>query len=65
MAHTFDVVIIGGGQAGLVTGYYLNEHTRNYVILDANEQIGGAWQHYYESLTLFSPVRWAELPGLK
>ncbi|MEL7233463.1 MAG: NAD(P)-binding domain-containing protein, partial [Chloroflexota bacterium] len=64
MNHTFDVVIIGGGQAGLVTGYYLNNHTRNYVILDANEQIGGAWQHYYESLKLFSPVRWAELPGL-
>lgn len=62
--HTYDIVIIGGGQSGLVAGYYLNPHTRSYVILDANAELGGSWQHYYESLKLFSPARWAELPGL-
>jgi putative flavoprotein involved in K+ transport len=60
----FDVIVIGGGQSGLVTGYFLKQHINDFVILDANEEIGGSWQHYYESLKLFSPAKWAELPGL-
>lgn len=60
----FDVIIIGGGQSGLVTGYFLKQHAVDFAILDANEAIGGSWQHYYESLKLFSPAKWAELPGL-
>lgn len=64
MKHIFDTIVIGGGQSGLVTGYFLNQVFLSYTILDANEQIGGSWQHYYESLKLFSPAKWAELPGL-
>ena len=36
---SYDTIIIGGGQAGLTTGYYLQQHGRNFVILDASEQI--------------------------
>ena len=38
----FDTVVIGGGQAGLSAGYYLKKLGRPFVILDANERIGGS-----------------------
>jgi len=61
------VVVIGGGQAGLAAGYYLRragfEPHRDYVILDANPLPGGAWQHGWASLRLFSPSEYSSLPG--
>ena len=60
----FDVVIIGGGQSGLAVGFYLRRTSLRYLILDANEQPGGSWQHYWKSLRLFSPAQWSSLPGI-
>jgi len=62
-----DVAVIGAGQAGLATAYYLRRagfapHT-GYVVLDANEHPGGAWQHLWPSLRLFSPAEYSSLPG--
>jgi cation diffusion facilitator CzcD-associated flavoprotein CzcO len=34
-AEHYDVVVIGAGQAGLATGYYLAKHNLNFTILDA------------------------------
>ncbi|HEX8597726.1 MAG TPA: ArsO family NAD(P)H-dependent flavin-containing monooxygenase [Chloroflexia bacterium] len=59
----YDVVVIGGGQAGLSVGYYLRRSGLSYVILDAQAEPGGAWLHGWHSLTLFSPARWSSLPG--
>jgi putative flavoprotein involved in K+ transport len=58
-----DVVIIGAGQAGLAVGYYLRRTGLSFVILDAQPQPGGAWQHGWDSLHLFSPAQWNSLPG--
>ncbi|KGN37638.1 ArsO family NAD(P)H-dependent flavin-containing monooxygenase [Knoellia aerolata] len=62
-----DVVVVGGGQAALATGYYLRraglEPESGYVILDAGEAPGGAWRHMWPSLTLFSPAEFSSLPG--
>jgi cation diffusion facilitator CzcD-associated flavoprotein CzcO len=58
-----DVVVIGGGQSGLATGYYLRRTGLEFVILDAEPGPGGAWRHGWESLHLFSPARWSSLPG--
>jgi cation diffusion facilitator CzcD-associated flavoprotein CzcO len=58
-----DVVVIGGGQSGLATGYYLRRSGLDFVILDAEPGPGGAWRHAWESLHLFSPARWSSLPG--
>lgn len=63
MTHTVDVVVIGGGQAGLAAGYYLRRSGVEFVILDDNQAPGGSWQHYWESLTLFSPAEYSSLPG--
>ena len=59
----FEVVVIGGGQAGLAVSYYLRRSGLSYVILDAQQGPGGAWLHGWRSLTLFSPARWSSLPG--
>jgi len=61
----FDTVIIGGGQAGLTTGYHLNRLGRSHVILDAHERIGDAWRKRWDSLRLFTPALFSDLPGLR
>lgn len=58
-----DVVVIGGGQAGLAAGYYLGRAKADFVILDAEFAPGGAWRHYWDSLHLFSPAEYSTLPG--
>ncbi|GAA4447183.1 ArsO family NAD(P)H-dependent flavin-containing monooxygenase [Nibrella saemangeumensis] len=59
----FDTIIIGGGQSGLATAYHLRRYTSNYLILDNQPQPGGAWQHGWDSLRLFSPAEASSLPG--
>jgi putative flavoprotein involved in K+ transport len=60
----FDTIVIGGGQAGLATGYYLKQQGRDFVILDANAHVGDAWRCRWDSLHLFTPARFDGLPGL-
>ncbi|HET6335267.1 MAG TPA: NAD(P)/FAD-dependent oxidoreductase, partial [Polyangiales bacterium] len=59
----FDVVVIGGGQAGLSAGYYLKQRGARFVILDANARIGDVWRNRWDSLRLFTACRWDGLPG--
>ncbi|MBB4931490.1 putative flavoprotein involved in K+ transport [Lipingzhangella halophila] len=61
--ETLDVVVVGGGQAGLAAGYYLRRSGADFVILDREESPGGAWQHFWESLRMFSPAEHSMLPG--
>ena len=58
-----DVLVVGGGQAGLAVGYYLRRSGLSFAILDAAEGPGGAWRRGWDSLRAFSPARWSSLPG--
>ncbi|MDV6260210.1 ArsO family NAD(P)H-dependent flavin-containing monooxygenase [Rhodococcoides yunnanense] len=60
---TSEVVVIGGGQAGLAAGYYLRRAGLDFVILDNQTHAGGSWQDYWPSLHLFSPAEYSRLPG--
>ena len=60
----YDVVVIGGGQAGLATGYHLAQRGLDFVILDAADRIGGAWRSRWDSLRLFTSGRYNGLPGM-
>ncbi|SFD56372.1 Pyridine nucleotide-disulphide oxidoreductase [Actinopolyspora alba] len=58
-----EVIVIGGGQAGLAAGYFLRRAGVDFVILGERQQVGWAWQHMWPSLRLFSPAPHNSLPG--
>ncbi len=59
-----DVIVVGGGQAGLAMGYFLAQQGCDFRILDAAEEPAAAWRQRWDSLRLFTPARYSELPGL-
>jgi putative flavoprotein involved in K+ transport len=61
---SFDVVVIGGSQAGLSVGYYLERLGVSFVILDAYPRVGDPWRRRWDSLRLFTPGRYDGLPGM-
>lgn len=61
--ESFDTVVIGGGQAGLATGYFLAQQKKNFIILDENSRTGDSWRKRWESLKLFTPGKFNGLPG--
>ncbi|GAA1221938.1 ArsO family NAD(P)H-dependent flavin-containing monooxygenase [Kitasatospora nipponensis] len=57
-------VLVGvGRQDGLAAGFHLRRAGLDFAILDANTAPGGAWQHYWDTLRLFSPAAYSSLPG--
>jgi putative flavoprotein involved in K+ transport len=60
----YDVIVIGGGQAGLSAGYHLKQRGLSFVILDAAARIGDAWRERWDSLRLFTPARFDGLDGM-
>lgn len=58
-----ETIIIGGGQAGLATGYHLSRLGLPFVILDASSCIGDSWRARWQSMRLFTPARRDGLPG--
>src|SRR5215813_15657654 len=59
-----QTIVVGGGQAGLSVGYHLSRRRLPFLILDASPRIGDAWRNRWDSLRLFTPARYAGLPGL-
>ena len=59
-----QVVVIGGGQAGLSVGYCLAKRGISFVILEANNRIGDSWRKRWDSLRLFTPAKYDGLIGL-
>ncbi|MEU4294775.1 NAD(P)/FAD-dependent oxidoreductase [Kribbella sp. NPDC026596] len=64
MTDILDVLVIGGGQAGLVMGYHLAERGHRFLIVDTGAEIGDAWRSRWDSLQLFTPAQFDNLPGM-
>jgi putative flavoprotein involved in K+ transport len=60
-----EVIVVGGGQAGLVIGHFLARQGRDFTILEAAGEPAAAWRERWDSLKLFTPARYDGLPGLE
>ena len=60
----FDVIVIGGGQAGLSAGYHLARTGARFLILEAHTRIGDSWRKRWDSLRLFTPAKLCGLDGM-
>lgn len=60
----YEAVVIGGGQAGLATAFYLLRAGVDTLVLDDQPAAGGAWRHVWPSLQLFSTAGFSNLPGM-
>jgi cation diffusion facilitator CzcD-associated flavoprotein CzcO len=64
VAEHADVVVVGGGQAGLAASWYLTRAGVEHLVLDAEQRVGDAWRRRWDSLELFSAAAYSTLPGL-
>jgi putative flavoprotein involved in K+ transport len=64
MRNPYDTIVIGAGQAGLASAYYLQRARSRFLVLDGAGRIGESWLRRWDSLRLFTPVRYNSLPGL-
>ena len=59
-----DVVIIGGGQAGLTLAWHLKRQGLRFVVLEAGSELGHTWRDRWDSLKLFTPAQYDGPPGM-
>lgn len=59
-----ETVVMGGGQAGLATGYHLQRRGRPFLILEGNDRVGDGWRQQWDTLRLYTPVKYDGLPGM-
>jgi putative flavoprotein involved in K+ transport len=66
MTEQIKTVIVGGGQAGLATSYYLTQAGHEHVVLEAASAPGHAWRNdRWDSFTLLTPNWSVRLPGME
>ena len=58
------VLIIGGGQAGIILGARLRKLGVPTIIIEKNKRAGDSWRNRYKSLCLHDPVWYDHLPYL-
>ncbi|MDT0645842.1 NAD(P)/FAD-dependent oxidoreductase [Zunongwangia sp. F260] len=59
-----DFIVVGAAQAGLSMAYYLKKLNKNFLLVDKESAIGSSWRNRWDSLTLFTPSEFNNLPGL-
>lgn len=64
MEKSIDTLIVGAGQAGLATSYFLQQHGREHLVLDKAPRVASAWRAgRWDSFTLITPNWTFLLPG--
>lgn len=63
--RSVDVLIIGAGQAGLGTAYWLRRITGLTIQVVDQNAVGDSWLRRWDSLRLFTPRRFSGLPGMR
>lgn len=61
--ETVETVIVGGGQAGLATSYWLKHAGVEHIVLEKADRPAPAWRRRWDSFTLVTPNWTFRLPG--
>lgn len=59
------ITVVGAGQAGLATGFYLKRFGLDFTILADDKRVGDPWRNRWDSMELFTPAFYNSLPGLE
>jgi putative flavoprotein involved in K+ transport len=59
-----ETLVIGAGQAGLATSYWLTQHRVEHVVVDGRAELGGSWPDRWDSFHLVAPNFTLLLPGM-
>ncbi|HMQ33282.1 MAG TPA: NAD(P)/FAD-dependent oxidoreductase [Chloroflexaceae bacterium] len=62
MAETINTIVVGAGQAGLATSYFLKRHDVEHLVLEQSE-VAASWRQRWDSFTLVTPNGMCGLPG--
>ena len=66
MNEQVQTIIIGGGQAGLATSYWLKQHQHEHIVLEQAAQAAHAWRNdRWDSFTLVTPNWATRMPGVE
>lgn len=64
MPEQADVLIVGGGPAGLATSQQLRARGIPHRVLERGDSVGHTWANLYDSLTLHTGKHMSSLPGM-
>ena len=64
MQERYSTIVVGGGQAGLAAAHFLSQARDNYIVLEAGPGFGHSWRSRWDSLRLFTPAKFNNLPGM-
>ncbi|PKO05780.1 MAG: hypothetical protein CVU41_10180 [Chloroflexi bacterium HGW-Chloroflexi-3] len=63
MNNFYDMIIVGGGQAGLSSSYYFIQHNRDHIVLEKSDSPANVWRtDRWDSFTLLTPNWTFRLP---
>ena len=63
MAEFVNTLIVGSGQGGLATSYYLKQAGHPHLILEKAGEVAHVWRERWDSFTLITPNWMVRLPG--
>jgi thioredoxin reductase len=65
IAEHHDVVVVGGGPAGLATSAELRRRGIEHVVLERGDTVGHSWANFYDGLTLHTGKHLSYLPRMR
>lgn len=61
----YDFIVVGAAQAGLAMAYYLKKQDKKFLLVDKEGEIGASWLNRWDSLKLFTPSEFNNMPGME